>query len=610
VLALNLRSARRSIAILAGVGGSRSHRRRALLVVSFLLAAGALGLPSWAYGVTYGPTVKGLGPEETVYDYSTEHCAEWDIPDQPARAFRDDQNRVQLLFGADNPRRNIGSDLNVASSVGHHDCTALSQDGNDPNPAHYDMYSWLSAPYTFDGHTVYAFAHEEFRGWQATAPYTCSPPGGDTTKCWYNAITLETSTNSGDSYTHSAVPTQLVASVPYQWVNQTGPYGIFSPSNIIRKQPDDGFLYMIVRAKESGQADISCLMRTPETAQALANPASWTAWGDGPDANSKDSFEVQLVNPYTYNFTANDTAAMHMCKDVGVNYGLRIVSGVSESLTYNTYFGKYLLVGAYGGSEPGFYYSLSDDLVTWSPNKLLVGLETQQSWQCTLPRRPDPARDPSLLDPSSTSRNFDTTGKTVYVYYKIFRLNGGCDLGPDRDLLRLPIEFQDGSTNTQPSASFSTSASTALTGDAVSFDATASNDPDGTIADYKWDLDGDATFETDTGTTPTTSHSYAAPGTVTVTLRVTDNKGATNDTSRIVTVNGRSAAPVSPQGDPVAKISCTTLHKKRAALSRRMRTARRKLAHAHTVTAKQHYRKQITSLRKRLKRLRTTPCRR
>ena len=38
-----------------------------------------------------------------------------------------------------------------------------------------------------------------------------------------------------------------------------------------------------------------------------------------------------------------------------------------------------------------------------------------------------------------------------------------------------------------------------------SFNASASTDPDGTIAKYEWDLDGNGTYETDTGTTKTTT---------------------------------------------------------------------------------------------------------
>ena len=53
----------------------------------------------------------------------------------------------------------------------------------------------------------------------------------------------------------------------------------------------------------------------------------------------------------------------------------------------------------------------------------------------------------------------------------------------------------------------------------------ASSDTDGTIENYSWDLDGDGTFETDTGTTPTTSHSYSENGTYLVAVKVTDDEG-------------------------------------------------------------------------------------
>lgn len=61
------------------------------------------------------------------------------------------------------------------------------------------------------------------------------------------------------------------------------------------------------------------------------------------------------------------------------------------------------------------------------------------------------------------------------------------------------------------------------------FDATASNDEDGTISSYDWDL-GDGT--TDSGVT--VSHTYGAAGTYTVIL--TDDTGSTGSDSKEVTV--------------------------------------------------------------------------
>ncbi len=56
----------------------------------------------------------------------------------------------------------------------------------------------------------------------------------------------------------------------------------------------------------------------------------------------------------------------------------------------------------------------------------------------------------------------------------------------------------------------------------ITFDASASADPDGSISKYLWDLDGDGTFEKTT-TTPTTSRIYTAPGDFAVKVRVVDN---------------------------------------------------------------------------------------
>lgn len=82
--------------------------------------------------------------------------------------------------------------------------------------------------------------------------------------------------------------------------------------------------------------------------------------------------------------------------------------------------------------------------------------------------------------------------------------------------------------NQAPTASF-TATTTDLT---TALDAGGSTDADGTITSYAWDF-GDGT----TGSGVTTSHPFAAPGTYTVTLTVTDDRGATNAAAKQVTAN-------------------------------------------------------------------------
>ena len=57
--------------------------------------------------------------------------------------------------------------------------------------------------------------------------------------------------------------------------------------------------------------------------------------------------------------------------------------------------------------------------------------------------------------------------------------------------------------NTVPTASFTATPNPAQVGANVAFNASASSDPDGTIAKYEWDFDGNGSFETDGGTSAT-----------------------------------------------------------------------------------------------------------
>ena len=103
--------------------------------------------------------------------------------------------------------------------------------------------------------------------------------------------------------------------------------------------------------------------------------------------------------------------------------------------------------------------------------------------------------------------------------------------------------------NTPPTASFSESCS----GATCSFDAAASSDPDGSIASYAWDF-GDSTSP---GTGVTANHVYAVSGTYTVSLTVTDNRGATTTTTRQVQVQVPNLTPTANFTSSCAGLTCT-----------------------------------------------------
>jgi PKD repeat protein len=103
-------------------------------------------------------------------------------------------------------------------------------------------------------------------------------------------------------------------------------------------------------------------------------------------------------------------------------------------------------------------------------------------------------------------------------------------------------------TNVAPTAAF-TSTCTNL---ACTVNGSGSSDSDGTIASYAWNF-GDG----GTATGATASHTYTTAGTYTITLTVTDDDGATNSTTRSVTVT----AATTPNQAPTAAFTstCTNL---------------------------------------------------
>jgi PKD repeat protein len=77
----------------------------------------------------------------------------------------------------------------------------------------------------------------------------------------------------------------------------------------------------------------------------------------------------------------------------------------------------------------------------------------------------------------------------------------------------------------------------------VAADGSASSDADGTIASYSWNFGDNTAAESGV----TASHTYAAAGTYSVVLTVTDDKGATNAVTKSVTVTAPSVpAPTDP----------------------------------------------------------------
>jgi hypothetical protein len=497
------------------VPGSAACRR---LVVALALGLGVLFLhaaPALSYTFNE-PSVRATGEAKVVMDWATQSCDAEDIPDNPARAFRDSLGRVQLIASHLTTWRMMGSSIDTLTQRCDH--TLFGSDGNQ-NPSAYNDKEWIGSLYTLNGQTVYALVSNEYQGWRY--PTRCNLGSGweQEQKCWENSITLAKSVNSGDSYSHAAPPGHLVAASPYQYRAGDGPYGYFAPSNIVRRA--DSYYYALVKTETvRDQVFGACLIRTNN----LEDASSWRAW-DG------SGFNTRFINPYV---ETNAPASAHVCNPVARDQ----IEKMSSSLTYSTYFNRYVLVGyqapvVNGQEVPGFYYSLSSDLVHWTNRKLLMKGELPWTHQCG---EEDPILNPSLIDPNSTSANFETIGQRAYLYFTQYNYEyvpGECYMSLDRDLVRIPIEFSD-AAGPGPGPDPAPAPAPAPAPQPARSSPPATSSPD-----------------------PATTTAAANP-------------------------------------------RCTTARNKRKQLMRLVRTTQRKLSKARTVRAKRRYRRQLAKHKRRL----------
>lgn len=378
----------------------------------------AIFFASMAAAETPEPTIAlsigASGVAETVYEWQSMRCEDWDIPDSPARAWRDWQGRAHLMASHDVSRAMTGASLNAL----HRDCRVSYQGAQWDEPARHDDRGWIASTYTADGRQVFALIHNEFHGHRRAA--LCAAQ--DYMKCWRNSITLAVSNDGGLSFSNTPSAGHLVAGLPYRYTGAEGKHsGYFGPSNILFV---DGFYYAFIWTETYGaQNRGACLIRTPD----LADPRAWRAWGGS-------SFTIAFADAEREQI---DDAARHVCAPVA---GGRLV-GIVSSVTRHKASGLYIAMMAArqppgeGHGATGVYYATSPDLIDWSPSVLLRAMPILVPNDCSDTKS---FYYPSLIDPDSSSRNFEDTGDRAYLYLTKIYLDH-CKVGMKRDLVRLPV---------------------------------------------------------------------------------------------------------------------------------------------------------------------------
>jgi hypothetical protein len=363
------------------------------------------------------PSVRVAGSAQVVYDWSRQQCSQDDIPDLPARALRGPRGRVEIVLSDDVNRRLIGRSFDHLL----HPCGVVMGSHANADASAFADREWIASVYSFGGRWVVALIHDEYHGWQH--PDGCR--SRVSFSCWYNAITLAVSRDGGASFQDLPPPRNVVAASPLRYRSGSGPTGLFAPSNIVRN-PADGYFYALVRVRGPGSVPRgTCVLR----ATRLDDGRAWRAWNG-------ESFSLSMQSPYS-----SRGASGGFCQPVSPAE----ISEMDESLTFNSVTKSFLLVGMAGAYDPlrrrivwGVYYSFSRDLINWSPRQLLFEATTVHNYRCGDPK---PVDYPSVIDPSSRSPVFETSGARAYVYFTHFNYSR-CKMTFDRDLVRVPIEVQ------------------------------------------------------------------------------------------------------------------------------------------------------------------------
>lgn len=377
-----------------------------------------------------------IGAPEIAYDWNVQKCHQLDLPDNPARFFKNNDGTLTLI-ASNAPNVYITKSPSFSATAltapSAHLCSPIALPSTDSQfPYTFDNQEWIFATYKepFPSTKVHALIHNEYHD-----PFYAEPPckiNNTTTEnpCWYNVFTYAVSNNEGVTFTQATPPqNNLIAAAPDPWDASaiTQPYGsgfhfygYQAPTNIIKK---DGYYYTLFIKetdpdKALGVKSGTCLMRTDN----LNNPASWRGW------NGKQ-FSLVMDAPYDYPAgTPHASTGSDGCASLSATS----LNGFSvRGLTYNTFLQKYITVGeGVVGNQCGFYFAISPDLITWSSPYFLMPAKVHYG-PCWDGDYTGLTPYPTFVDQSDTSTNFEFTDQIFDVYYTYWNSNS-----LDRDLRR------------------------------------------------------------------------------------------------------------------------------------------------------------------------------
>lgn len=352
-----------------------------------------------------------VGPTDVLFTPKRDACDGNDVPDVPARAFRNADGAI-VLFALHSENRAFRGRTLATLKL---DCRTPLPSHGDSDPAAYDDASWIAATWSEDGRRVAALVHHEYQA--NTHPGRCTHK--PYLACWYNSIIAVASDDGGASFVRPTPP-QVVAAAPFrQDVGQGRHRGFFNPSNIVA----DGAWRVMMTATTGwdGQDAGVCLFRTRDPGR----PADWRAYdGMGFAARFSDPYRTKPGSPTCRTIAPFPTPVGSISRHRPTGAWIAVFQAKADGRLF---------------AEPGFYTTSSRDLIAWDTPRLLLAGPTLYDDPCTAGTRL--MAYPSLVDEGAEGRNFDNVGDAADLLYATLRVKG-CEVTSERDLVRQRVAIK------------------------------------------------------------------------------------------------------------------------------------------------------------------------
>jgi len=393
------------------------------------------------------------GQPVLVFDHLKDKKEPSHLPDIATGAWKQSDGIVCITVSHFENYRMCGPDIEHLTSDPKKILSSTST-ASDIVESHYNYHHWLSAPYTFDGRSVYALAHSEW--YACLLNDDCSKPSAvksalsrnNQLNSWANAVTSFKSVDGGATWSpNGANEAHVVAKEGFYWTGSTALIsrvyrnalnhtGLMTPSRLIK---EGKYYYSIASLihrdfshldSTTGQAKVDkygyVLVRTAD----ITRPSGWEAWSRGDDFSPIGKGRYNSFLPQKNGTTLNAS---------------------QPQIIYDTNAKVYVAIFALHGDLGPIYFMTTPSLAnpSWSEAAEISGTSALQ----IDPRstRANSACNKgfgainyvSFFDSHSAGLNFEFTDGDPWLFYVVNPAKcGGSNLARDLYRVQLAIDYK------------------------------------------------------------------------------------------------------------------------------------------------------------------------